>query len=91
MLPDYNEHATRPNAVEAIRTRAMADLAAIPDYAAAIDKSERSVWTYVRQGLPVTYIGRTPYIVLSKAEAYWSDRARAHTAPKIGRPRKIAA
>lgn len=63
------------------------DLATLEDYAAALSKSERSIWTYISQGLPVTYIGRTPYIVLSKAAAYWADRARQHRIPKRGRPR----
>lgn len=76
---------------DAIRQKAMADFAAIPEYAAAINKCERSVWSYIRQGLPVTYIGRTPYIVLSKANTYWADRARQRTTPKRGRPAKKAA
>jgi hypothetical protein len=86
-----SNHFNEPNpVVQAIRAKAMADLALIPDYATAINKCERSVWTYVKHGLPVTYIGRTPYVVLSKAAAYWSDRARQHTTPKVGRPRKHA-
>ena len=74
--------------VAAIRATVMADIAAVHEYGAAIGKTERSVWTYVRQGLPVTYIGRTPYVVLSKAAAFWSDRAQQRTTPKVGRPRK---
>lgn len=77
--------------IQQIQAAAMADLASVIDYAAAIGKCERSVWSYVRQGLPVTYIGRTAYIVLSKANAYWADRARQRNTPKRGRPAKRAA
>lgn len=83
--------AEAPNSFESIRRQVFADLASVADYAAALGKCERSVWSYIRQGLPVTYIGRTPYIVLSKAAAYWAGRAHEHTTPKRGRPRKQAA
>ena len=74
--------------VEAIQAKMFSDLATIEDYAAALNKSVRTIWEYIGQGLPVTHIGCTPYIVVSKAAVYWAERARQHTAPQRGRPRK---
>lgn len=82
--------ADKAETIRAIRAKAMDDLAEIEDYALAIDKSVRSVWNYIRDGLPVTYIGGTPYVVLSKSGKYWANKAREQKLPQRGRPKKAA-
>ena len=74
----------------AIRAKVFEDLAAISEYAAAHNKCDRTVWNWIALGLPVTYIGRTPYVVLSKAARFWCDRARTHEVRRRGRPRKLS-
>jgi len=75
--------------VTALQAKVFADLATVEDYAQAVGKTERSVWTYIRQGLPVTYIGKSAYVVLSKASQYWVSRTRQRQEPRRpGRPRK---
>ena len=81
--------ADQTDSVQIMRQKAFADLASVADYATAIKKSERSVWNYVRQGLPVTYIGLSAYVVLSQASEYWVSRTRQRQEPRRpGRPRK---
>ena len=86
---------TRPQVgidADAIREKVFTDLASVSAYAEALNKCERVVWSYIAQGLPVTYIGRTPWIVLSLASKYWADRAtQRRAAVRRGRPRKQAA
>ena len=75
--------------IEVIRQKAFADMVTLKDYAAALGRSDRSLRNYVRQGLPVTYIGQSPYIVLSKAFEYWAARTRQKQEPRRpGRPLK---
>ena len=67
-----------------LKTEIFDDLASIPDFAAAIDRSERTVR---RLNLPVRYIGRTPYIIVSKARAKIMGETGE---PARGRPRHAA-
>ena len=58
------------------------DLAPRADFAAAIGKSERTV---VRLNLPTVFVGRDPFIVVSKARAQLMGETQKRGR---GRPRK---
>ena len=68
-----------------LEQRIFDDLAPRAAFAKAIDKSERTV---SRLGLPTVYVGRDPYIIVSKAKAQLLGGGSEK--PKRGRPRKAA-
>jgi hypothetical protein len=70
-----------------------ADLAPVNDYAVGAKVSPRTVWKWIGQGLPVVYIGPTPFIAVSKSRAWHESRKSRrrigdeHTPPRPrGRP-----
>jgi hypothetical protein len=79
-------------AVEAVRTELMDGRAGVQDFAQGINKSPRSVWAYIAQGMPVEYIGRTPFVVVKPAIEWLRKRKVSRlAAPRgRGRPRKAA-
>jgi hypothetical protein len=86
---------TEPNAspaVQAIRDELMKDLASVPNFAQASHKSERTIFSYIAQGMPVEYIGRTPFVVIRPAIEWLRKRkvSRLEAPRGRGRPRKAA-
>jgi hypothetical protein len=78
-------------AVEAIRAKLLDGLAQVEPFAEAIDKTPRTVFGYIAQGMPTTYIGRTPYVQIDAASAWLrSRRSTEKGVPRRGRPRKSA-
>jgi hypothetical protein len=65
-----------------LHQKLFADLVSRAEFADAIGKSERTV---VRMNLPTKYIGRDPYIVVSKAMA----KLLGVEKPTRGRPRAV--
>jgi hypothetical protein len=78
--------------VAAIRKRVFDGLAPVEDFAAAIDKTPRTVSNYIARGLPVLYVGRTPYVRIDAARDWLRARKTRDLDPRgRGRPRKAAA
>lgn len=77
---------------QALREKLMSDLATYQDFAAAIGKSERVVQRMVSDGLPITKIGQTPHVIISKAKDWiLRQQTERHAPPRRGRPAKRAA
>jgi hypothetical protein len=75
--------------VAAIRERVLEGLAPVEDFAAAIDKTTRTMSNYIRQGLPVTYIGPSPFVRIDAARDWLRARKTCDLEPRgRGRPRK---
>lgn len=83
---------------ERIRQIVYDGLAPVPVYAEGIGKTVRTVWSWISEGLPVTYIGPTPYVRVLETPAWFASRkskrradVAEHTARRgRGRPRKPA-
>jgi hypothetical protein len=61
--------------------------ASVPDFAAGIDKSTRSVNDYIAEGMPCDYIGRTPYPIVDEALEWLRNRKKRLSPPRgRGRP-----
>ena len=74
--------------VAAIRAQLMNGRASLQDFAAAIDKSPRTVHAYIAQGMPVEYVGKTPYPVVADAIAWLRSRRQRNALPRgRGRPK----
>ncbi len=75
-----------------IRSAIFGDLATVEAFAAATGLSPRTILRYIAAGrVPMTRVGKTPYIIISKArEALMTPQPR-HEQPRRGRPRKHAA
>jgi hypothetical protein len=69
--------------VQEIRTALMQGLASVPEFALATGRCERTIWSYIAQGMPVEYVGRTPFPVITPAIA-WLRKRRA---PRRQEPR----
>jgi len=67
----------------------MAGRVSVPDFATGIDKSERTVFGYIAEGMPTDYIGNTPYPRIPEAlEWLTKRRSQQLPPPRRGRPRK---
>jgi len=76
--------------IQTIRVQVLADLASIEDYALALDRSERTILSYIERGLPTVSIGRKSFVVLSLAADYWRSRARQRPEPAfVDAPRRM--
>jgi hypothetical protein len=76
-----------PKDVECLRAKLLDDLASIEAFAEAINRKPRSVQRMINDGLPTTYVGKTPYIIISKARAFLlSKETPRHEPPRRGRP-----
>jgi hypothetical protein len=73
----------------AIRAQLMNGRAPLRDFASAIGKSPRTVHAYIAQGMPVEYVGKTPYPVVADAIAWLRSRRQRCTPPRSrGRPKR---
>lgn len=84
---------TADPAVTDIRDRLYKGRAALAVFAEAMGCSERTISSYIQQGLPVEYIGRKPLIVIEQAVEWLRNRRRKDAMPPPrgrGRPRKAA-
>jgi hypothetical protein len=80
-----------PSDVAAVRAALMADLAPLAVVAEAIGKNIRTVQRLVGQGkLPTVTIGRTSYVVVSRARELLLAPKVRHSGVRRGRPRKAA-
>lgn len=78
-------------AVAAIRAKMLDGLAPVDAFAAAIGKTPRTIYSYIALGLPVTYIGRTPYVIIEPARDWLRAQGAREIEPRRrGRPRKVA-
>ncbi len=85
-MPDTD---TQPsNEVAAVRARLMEDLALVDVVAEAVEKSPRTIQRLIAQGkLPTVTIGRTPYVVISRARELQMAAPKIRHAPvRKGRP-----
>jgi len=76
-----------------IREKLLAGTAPLNEFAQAIGKTPRTVASYIAQGMPTLYVGRTPYPQVDEAIAWLrTRRVRQEPAPPRGRgrPRKVA-
>ena len=82
--PDVSE------AVAAVRAKLMEGLATVPVFAEASGRVDRTVYLWIAQGMPVTYIGRSPFVVVDPALEWLRNRKRRRKgeARGRGRPRK---
>jgi hypothetical protein len=77
--------------VKAIRAKLLDGAAPVSPFAEAIDKTTRTVYVYIAQGMPVRYVGRTPYVLIDEALDWLrSRRDRQPAQPTRGRPRKAS-
>jgi hypothetical protein len=75
--------------VAELRAKMLEGRASIPTFALAIDKTERTVRTYVAQGMPCDSIGQTPYVIAEPAIRWLRNRRHRNQEPRPrGRPRK---
>lgn len=80
-----------PSAADAIRAKMMEGRARISDFAAAVGVSGRTIFSWISQGLPTEYIGRTPYVVVDPGLEWLRSRRKRQVEPRgRGRPRKAA-
>jgi hypothetical protein len=78
-------------AVAAVRARLLDGLTSVEVFAEAVDRTPRQVSTWIAQGMPVTYIGRTPYVQIDAARDWLRSRRQRVMEPRgPGRPRKAA-
>ena len=78
--------------VAAIREKVLEGFAPVDDFAAAIDKTPRTVSNYIARGLPVMYVGRTPYVWVAKAPDWLRAQKMRDLEPRgRGRPTRKAA
>jgi len=87
------QHETPSSAVAAaIRAALLDGRAPLTEFAKGINKSDRTVSGYVAQGMPVEYVGKTPYVVIEPAIAWLRNQRKRDLSPRgRGRPRKSAA
>jgi len=79
--------------VEEIRQKALRGIAPLKVFAKGVDKTPRTIHNYISQGLPVVYIGRTPYPKIEEGIEWLRSRrdVSGQEAPRgRGRPRKAA-
>ena len=78
--------------VAAIRSAMLNDLASIEVFAAAVGRSPRTVCRMVAERkIPIIRIGRTPYVIVSRArDALMGDIQAGPEPVRRGRPRKVA-
>ena len=88
-MPDLDAN----NEVAAVRRALMEDLASPAVVASALAKSPRTIARLIAAGkIPTIMVGRTPYVILSKAREALMSGAPVHHAPvKRGRPAKKTA
>lgn len=70
--------------VAAVRRTILEGLATVPVFAKAIGRSNRTVFTYINEGLPVVHFGRTPFIDVAAGREWLLSRRKAHQ----NRPRR---
>ena len=81
----------QPDRIRDARAQILVDLLSVQDYALALDRSERTIQSYVERGLPTVYVGRKCFVVLSLAAEYWRSRARQRPEPAyVDAPRRVA-
>jgi hypothetical protein len=90
-LSQSEEERTIPPAVAAVRAKMLNDLTSVDVFAKAIEKTPRTVQNWIVQGLPVTYIGRTPYVMVDAARDWLMKRGTPNTAPRTRCRPKAAA
>jgi hypothetical protein len=80
----------RSQAVASLRAKLMEGIASVPIFAEASDKTERTIFSWIAEGMPVTYIGRTPFVVVDPALEWLRNRKhrRKGEARGRGRPKK---
>jgi ABC-type nitrate/sulfonate/bicarbonate transport system substrate-binding protein len=80
-IPNTDEIKNPSPAVAALRAQLMDGLCDVDTLAEALNKTKRQVQNYIREGLPVVYIGRNPFPVVSKARDWLiSRRDQKHAA-----------
>lgn len=78
-----------PPVVAQIREKLMDGRSPIASFAEAIEKGPRTVASYIAQGMPVEYIGRTPYVLVDEALEWLRSRRKRSVEPRRrGRPRR---
>jgi hypothetical protein len=90
-MPDT---AIQPSSeVATIRAKLMEDLASVDAVAEAVEKSPRTIARMIARGeLPTVTIGRTPYVVISRARELLMAAPKVRHAPvRRGRPARNAA
>src|SRR5690349_11372560 len=75
--------------VAELRAKLFAGLAPVGTFAAVIDRTDRQVRHYIAAGMPTTYVGKTPYVVVEAAIDWLRSRRKRDREPRPrGRPRK---
>lgn len=78
--------------VAAVRSRLLEGLTTVASFAAALNRSERTIYDWMAKGMPTVYVGRTPFIPIMDARSWLLKPSTRNSPPlKVGRPRKVAA
>jgi len=64
--------------VERVRRQFFEGLASKPVFAKAVGRTVRTVDIWVNQGMPVVYLGQTPFVVIDPAKKWLLSRRQAH-------------
>jgi hypothetical protein len=76
---------------EAVRARLLEGTIPVNVYAQAVGRTERTVRSWIVEGLPVLRVGNTPHVLEEPAKQWLLQRslsARLPPARRPGRPRK---
>ena len=75
----------------AVRAAMLDGLTTVEAFAEGVDKSKRTIDTWIAQGMPTVRVGRSVYIPLIAARAWLLKPSSTKPAPRgAGRPHKAA-
>jgi hypothetical protein len=88
MPPLETEQTTSSPTAGAIREKLLDGLVAVDVFASAMQRTPRQILFWITQGLPITRIGKTPYVKVDAARE-WLQQAWSQ-APNHPRPNEDA-
>jgi hypothetical protein len=74
----------------ALREKILDGAAPVEQFAEAVDRSPRTVFSWIAQGLPTVYVGRTPYVLVVPGRDWLLSRRSKVPPRRPGRPRMAA-
>ena len=82
-MPELSDEARQ------LREKLFDGLATVSVFAQSVNRTERCVQRFIAAGLPVTRMGKTPYVIVSEARDWLFKNASRHEPVRRGRPRKV--
>jgi hypothetical protein len=83
------ENVPTSPATRALREKLLDGLAAVSEFAEAVHRSDRTVFNWIAQGMPTSYVGRTPYVVVDPARDWLLSRRGRKFTCGPGSPQKV--